>query len=329
MLAFAGCSEDDGSDTTPPPPPPTSTLAHTNWQPSDQNPVLDINPETDGWDSGLLGDPEVILFRDTLRMWYSGSSDIPFDGVVHLGYAWSLNGWDWNRMDAPVFELTPGGWDYPHLAKPTVFLDGDTLRMYYGAGTYTAAGMAIGYAKSVDGIHWVRHESPVITGTKAWNQDGVLPGPVLKEDGLYKMWLAGGLNSYAFPTIDTKWSTGYATSEDGIHWTVSDEPVLPHGAGESFDSNGAVAGSVVKTSEYYEMFYSGSKKAASFSVVKIALATSEDGITWEKYEGNPILERSSASIALYFPRVRIIDGEYRMWYVAWRPGPSIHYAVEQ
>ncbi len=57
------------------------------------------------------------------------------------------------------------------------------------------------------------------------------------------------------------------------------------------------------------------------------MAFSVDGITWEKYGNNPIIDKSLASDALYFPKVLEYHNEFRMWYAAWHPGPFVHTAT--
>ena len=82
--------------------------------------------------------------------------------------------------------------------------------------------MRIGYATSVDGINWNRYPEPVIEPPHptAWDQDGVLPGGVIKEDGIFKMWFGGGVGPLGYPPASSKWSIGYATSSDCIHWDL-------------------------------------------------------------------------------------------------------------
>lgn len=305
--------------------PELLVLPHTEWQKYSSNPVLQPTEDNGDWDGMMTNSPTVIEIRDTLRMWYEGSTSIKLDGVIHIGYAWSLDGIEWNRMDAPVLEAIQNNWAYPHLASPIVIEDGDTLRMWFAGGDYTSVGMVVGYATSLDGIHWTRYGTPVIVRDKEWNKGGVLPGPVIKEDGLFKMWLKGGIGHYGYPDNTTKWRTGYATSTNGIHWTVNDEPALEHGGSDAFDESSAVAGSVVRSDNTYEMWYSGFRGRGIGA--SLGFATSEDGIVWEKYEGNPIMNKSVVSDALYAPWVTVVGEEYHMWYAAWHPGPTIHHAV--
>ncbi|MFB6318011.1 hypothetical protein [Saccharicrinis sp. FJH54] len=325
---LTGCSKDettvkgDDRDTTG----QNTALPHTIWSLYSNNPVISTSGEPDEWDGLLVDAPTIVNFKDTLRMWYEGSTSAPFDGTINIGYAWSTDGMKWDKLPHPVLKARPDGWAYPHLACPIVIIDEDTLKMWIGGGTVTSTGMMIGYATSNNGINWKWKDNPVITGNFDWNKDGVLPGPVIKEDGLYKMWFIGGVGPYAFPTTNTMWQTGYATSLNGIQWSVRKEPVFK--VGESFDKSTAVCGSVIKIKDTYEMWYSGSTMlTGGYPIAKIGYATSEDGIRWQRYSHNPVISRSKNSTGLFSPRVLIDHNKFVMWFSAWHPGPSINYAV--
>jgi predicted GH43/DUF377 family glycosyl hydrolase len=308
----------------------------SNWTLYNSSPVFS-NSEGDDWDRAMVAAPMVVMVKDTLRMWYEGSST-GFSGEVNIGYAWSLDGIAWNRKtDGPVLSARNGEWDYPHVGTPSVIVDGDTLRMWYGGGRFTGTGLQIGYAWSLDGIDWNRISDPVSVTKRSWSQDGVIPGGVIKENGVFKMWFNGGIGPVANPLPSSRWSVGLATSSDGIHWTSSDEPVLQHGTNGDFDRDNALCGTVMKTSTSYEMWYSGSYKDGGSSRSSIGYATSLDGITWEKHESNPVLSfqpaesksgnASSLGDAFYSPHVVFDGSKYNMWFAAWHPGPTIGYAI--
>ncbi len=294
------------------------------------SPVL--APSAGQWNSGMVAGPEVVMFRDTLRMWFEGSSAPQLDGVIHLGYAWSTDGIVWHEHSAPVLSATYLAWDYPHLVSPNVLVDGDTLRMWYGGGDVTGVGMRIGYAVSVDGINWTRNPDPVMSGDQSWNSSGVVPGGVIKErGGGFKMWFSGGVGPAGYPTLASKWSIGLATSPDGIHWTAAANPVLAHGAAGEYDQNLALAGTVRETTSGYELWYTGSRKEGNYSVAGVVYATSQDGMTWIK-QGLVLSGESGIQgfgTAYYAPHVVFDAGKFHMWFAAWHPGPTIGYATYQ
>ena len=148
------------------------------------------------------------------------------------------------------------------------------------------------------------------------------------------MWFSGGISHYGYPTTEQRWSTGYATSPDGIHWTLSGEPVLQHGRADDFDPNAAACASVIKSRSGYHMWYLGWRSGTSTTppTGKIGYAVSADGLKWEKYEGNPVLSADSATSTFgdaFLEPCVLYDGQhYRMWFAAWHGAtPSIGYAT--
>ena len=305
------------------------TLARTQWLQYSGNPI--IKAGTSGWNSGMVQSPTVIMFKDTLRMWYEGSTSYGFNDIIHIGYAWSLDSITWHQYsENPVFSPRAGEWDYPHIV-PFVIADGDTLRMWYGGGNITQTGMRIGYATSIDGINWNRYPQPVIEPNAAWNNDGVLPGGVIKEDGIFKMWFSGGVGPLGYPPPSSKWSIGYATSSDCIHWDLLPDPVISHGGSSAdFDENEAFSACVTRTNTGYDMWYSGHSVTAVANGKpqgKIGYASSSDGINWTKYYNNPVLSPTSISprwVSGYYTPSVLFDGErFHMWFTGWQEGGGL------
>ena len=121
---------------------------------------------------------------------------------------------------------------------------------------------------------------------------------------------------------------------NGIHWTLSDEPVLQHGSGSDFDLNAANCGTVLITGSGYNMWYFGWRSGTSTTPPsgKIGYATSVDGIAWEKFKGNPVLSTDSATLSFgnaFLEPCILFDGKkYHMWFAAWHGAtPSIGYAA--
>ncbi|NDJ75303.1 MAG: hypothetical protein GYB65_03510, partial [Chloroflexi bacterium] len=77
-----------------------------------------------------------------------------------------------------------------------------------------------------------------------------------------------------------------------------DGPILPVGAEGEWDSGFTYGAQVVVVDGVYHMFYAGGQ---DFSIRPSAIgyATSPDGITWTKYDGNPILEITDPMVAMY------------------------------
>ncbi len=77
-----------------------------------------------------------------------------------------------------------------------------------------------------------------------------------------------------------------ATSEDGKIWKKSKaNPVLKKSLAKYIDSYSVSDASVIKVSDEYKMWYIGTTYDGERSV---CLATSKDGIRWEKHKNNPV-----------------------------------------
>ena len=307
----------------------------TDWTENENNPVLDFGTSGE-WDAGVVFLPTVIPVGDTLKMWYSGAAQSQIFGNPEIGYAWSLDGANWNRHpNNPVLPKRPGEWDEAGTGDCIVTQDGDTLRMWYlgwSAEDPVQPGSKIGYAWSLDGIDWNRMSAPVMQAdsTGDWDDDILIAESVVKDGDTFKMWYSGGQG----PWIETVLQIGYATSTDGINWTKYDDPattdqpfqfsdpVVKVGDAGSWDPTRAWAPWVRKTGTGYEMWYSGTEL---FVQQSIGYATSTDGITWTKFSGNPLFDvsfinpRSWANDFLG-PTV-VFDGEqYSMWFSGFLPG---------
>jgi predicted GH43/DUF377 family glycosyl hydrolase len=108
---------------------------------------------------------------------------------------------------------------------------------------------------------------------------------------------------------------GFAWSTDGITWTKHPSAVMtPSGSGWDAVSVGEC--SVIKEGNVYKMWYTGhpnSTRTPSY----IGYATSTDGgITWQKYAGNPVLNPGTGweSARVEFPSVIKVTGGYWMFY---------------
>jgi predicted GH43/DUF377 family glycosyl hydrolase len=335
FILFIACKKENPHES------PCSPLGkQQEWQKYEGNPVFVKG--NNSWDDGIILGHSVIKTGSTFRMWYSGGHSI--QSIGSIGYATSQDGVHWTRYsNNPVFTAIPGSWEQTSVAIPSVLQDGNKLHMWYIAGGNPDDGK-VGYATSSDGIHWNRHPSPVFTSREGgWYADGIFPGTVIKENGIFKMWFSGATGSVSQSTPTSKGGIGYATSPDGIAWKVYDnpatntppyhfsDPVLNYGTTGSWESATVLAPSVVKTKCGYEMWYAGEVFGGSQN---LGYATSTDGIHWTKDPGNPVITTDPWNILLVFPSVILDGNKYRMWYGSFlldgdAVGGAIGYATMQ
>lgn len=80
---------------------------------------------------------------------------------------------------------------------------------------------------------------------------------------------------------------GHAVSDDLVHWTEL-PLVLAHGSAGAWDDRAIWTGSIVRHDGRYYWFYTAIRHADRAQ--RIGLATSDDLTTWQRHEGNPIVE---------------------------------------
>ncbi|MFQ5631974.1 MAG: hypothetical protein ACE5I1_24655, partial [bacterium] len=148
--------------------------------------------------------------------------------------------------------------------------------------------------------------NPIIPAHDGWSLD---PSVLFDaQSGLYKMWYTAREGNH--------YTVYFATSQDGINW-IDDpgNPVLIRGEGGAWDSTHVRCGTVLFDGEMYRMYYMGSTNGFDD---KIGLATSTDGITWQKYAGNPIImpsEPGSWDTERVYHPTAFYDGQtFYIWY---------------
>lgn len=132
--------------------------------------------------------------------------------------------------------------------------------------------------------NWIDYSNnPIISkSNNYYDYYGVAQPVVLLDEGIYKMWYVG--LDYAG---SGRGNILYAFSNDGMNWTqYNNNPVMMPGNYYSWDSQNVQPGAVLKENGVFKMYYSGFSDVGSYWY--IGLATSIDGINWEKYP-NPIL----------------------------------------
>lgn len=142
----------------------------------------------------------------------------------------------------------------------------------------------IAYTESKDGIHW-ELPTAVLTAVLGSDWEGmeVNRPTVVKKDGKYHMWYTGQM--FALENQLSRSCIGYAVSEDGIHWTRRERPVIePDVKWEKYCTMCPHV-NWDEEEQIFKMWYSAGRMQEADA---IGYATSKDGIHWEKHPDNPI-----------------------------------------
>ncbi|UCD51847.1 MAG: hypothetical protein JSW27_04270 [Phycisphaerales bacterium] len=169
--------------------------------------VLGPNRETD-WESDI-NRPSVVKRQNTYHMWYTGQAH----GQSCIGYATSPDGVHWMRRSVEPVLSPEEPWEKVATMCPHVLWDEgkQQYRMWYSAGEQYEPN-AIGYATSLDGIHWTKHkDNPIFSAASArqWEQHKVTACQVIRAGAWHIMFYVGFRNEH-FAQI------GLARSPDGI-----------------------------------------------------------------------------------------------------------------
>jgi hypothetical protein len=194
---------------------------------------------------GLTGDETKVAGASVIKdgkykMWYGARDATTWTSIR---YAESDNGISWTKtMDGAnpkkvLLTGAGGSWDSQMVREACVIKDGDAYKMWY-AGCAAWPVFKIGYATSTDGTTWTKHASnPIFIGTPSgWDGFQVYAPSVVKEGSTYHMYFSGTDNS-----MSQVWSTGYASSGDGVLWAeASRNPILIPDVLDSLDYVGAL-----------------------------------------------------------------------------------------
>ena len=276
------------------------------WNEHPANPIL-RKIQQDNFTDGIQT-PCVIYDKGIYKMWYS----IVQSGFG-IGYATSSDGISWvhNETNPVLSKGAPNMWDGQLVAQSVVIRDSSVLRMYYfGKGNYREMG-STGLATSSDGIIWEKYRNPILTPSPGtWDEAGVGVYSVIKIDSIYLMYYTG-------TSLNNTSAIGLAISVDGIHWTkYANNPIMVKT--ETWEGYyGIYCPSVIFDMGIFKMVYMSNDIIPSRQV--FGYATSLDGKTWKKANGEPFFKQSMtsnswASIEIAYPYFHKFGDEYRVYF---------------
>ncbi|MBK7379050.1 MAG: hypothetical protein IPJ03_08595 [Ignavibacteriales bacterium] len=232
-------------------------------------------------------------------------------GSIYIYVTWATSGSGWFDHPAnPLLTKIGNSYDLYGVGHSYVLKDDENYKMYYSSLSDNSV-TYIYLATSPDGLNWTRYsDMPILYpgNPGSWDQGRCSAGPVIKENGNYKMYYQ------SFYDVDGLWAIGLATSSDGISWTKYPTPVL---VGGSWDIR-LRPSELLKIGDEYLLYYTG----FSYSYDgEIGLATSTDGIVWTKYFANPIMvpDKAWENGSIGFPSILYDNGTYNMVYQSYLP----------
>ena len=172
-------------------------------------------------------------------------------------------------------------------------------------------------------------ENPILSPGLApnWDEWFVVRPFVIHYDNQFIMYYSGRAPS-GVPESRYSTAIGMATSNDGINWIKYEQnPIISLGSSGEWDDTNIWSGPVLFDSSGYKMWYNG----FNGDIERIGLATSEDGVYWEKYAGNPVLDIGESGQwdewHVVLGSVIYQDSLYKMWYAGWGETWSFGYAT--
>jgi len=204
----------------------------------------------------------------------------------------------------PVLSANPSGWDQHIREKPWVIYEDGKYHMWYAGwkGQYGKGVCRIGYATSEDGINWEKYgENPVI------EDPGAEDPTVVKFKGKY--FLAYELEKNV--AGEGRAVIKVLSSDDKIHWeSIS---VIEPGEYPSWDYREVGTPVLWVEDEKMYLFYEA-RGGVPLNWGEEGLATSEDGINWEKYGKNPVIKQSPPDVFVASDGITRYKGNYYMYY---------------
>jgi predicted GH43/DUF377 family glycosyl hydrolase len=170
-------------------------------------------------------------------------------------------------------------WDSRDALAPSVVRRGGWFNFYSG---YDGATWRTGLATSADGIQWEPQGAIFAPNPRGWEAGYIAGnGAALVHQNEFWYWYVAGPRDAG--------RIGLARSSDGRAWRRELSPVLQNGPFESWDERAVADPYVVRIEPYFYLYYLGEDRANP-PRQRLGVARSLDGVHWEKFRANPILE---------------------------------------
>ena len=278
------------------------------------------------WDS-TYNDPGSVIFHDgKFHMLRNGLQSLA-NGGASIGYLTSANGLDWDEVsEEPV--MTTADVPYTTITAQigTTFVTEDGMWVMYfhvlDTARFPISGGSIGRATAASPFGpWVPDDEPLLRpGTSgSWDDMQVSHPRVVRNGDQFHLYYSG-YNSSGIMAI------GLAFSDDGIHWIKYDDPVTADArlaesdpvlvASEHWEYSSLQHPSVVLSPDGWIMIYRAPGPIGTLGrLVGLGLATSNDGIHWDKYSDNPVMVPSDLPNGqwIWFSGLTYHEGTYFLY----------------
>lgn len=291
-------------------PSPTSIVVPAATATSKPTPFFELfspdpivpNGENGAWDDKYT-DPGAVIYKDgVFHMFRNGFRGFPAESQV--GYVTSPDGYTWTKQgDDPVLETKDISYaKIAMYASSVIWEDGCWALFFYtwDSRSYPSSSVIGRTTQCVAGpalTDWIPDSEPLLKpgADGDWDDKQVLAPHVLKTDDGYIMYYSG-VDASGIQRI------GMATSTNGVTWTKYNDPATtekpfmesdpvfqPNSEKGKWDSGWVHQPRVFQTADGWIMIYRGVSDMRGANM-KLGLATSTDGIHWERYAGNPIFQ---------------------------------------
>lgn len=273
-----------------------------SWIDYQNNPLIESSGNY--YDYYGVAQPVILYDEGIYKMWNHGLG-YGGGGEAFILYSESIDGLNWtSTISNPV--ISPGNynsWDSKHVSPGAVIKENGIYKMYYCGFSDEYNSWHVGYATSLDGIHWVKYPQPVLSGSFGWEYQ-IIVSSVIKKDSTYFLYYTGRDLPYC--------KIGVAISPDGINWTkYSGNPVLVND--KPWELDGVLDASVINLNGTLKMVYMNSGSSG------FGFATSTNGLNWVKSQVNPFFTNENtsngwASIKISYPTMVKVSNETRIYY---------------
>ena len=191
--------------------------------------------------------------------------------------SWPFGAWH-RASEIPIITPQGDGWESAGTFNPSVFLRDGKIVMLYRAQDKSGTSR-LGYAESVDGIHFTRRNEPVFSPEEDYEKDGGVEEPRLVQFGdTYYLTYTGYNKKDAQLCL--------ATSKDLIHWERKGV-ILPAYKGK-WNVRWTKSGAIVpqKIAGKYWMYFLGTSRDNND---QMGVAWSTDLLHWTEATDAPVL----------------------------------------